>query len=586
MKPIQSLFLLLILALIPLLIWGQGQEVATAVSANLPRVGCNRIYLPTIINGVDPISNANDMAAVFAQNTPECAGFPDFNGDGYADLVIGAPRKGNFDTGIVQVVYGSAVGLNAGDGAVLDDQVWARLGAEQDDYYGAAIAMGDFNGDGYDDLAVGIPGTEVDGLVSAGAVQVRLGSADGLRSDIAFLQELNATNVSLPAGTAQANAEFGASLAVGDFDGNGYDDLAIGIPRANVDGVTYAGAVRIVYGYSFGLGTSSASELITQNTTGFGFSTAEFDDRFGFALAVGDFNGDGVDDLAVGTPYEDNDGGFGDAGAVQIFHGQAGENDSTSGLIAFGSVNNAQEWRSGLPNVHGAHEANDRFGWSLAVGDFDGDGYDDIAVGIPYETHGEGGGALTNGGAMNVIMGSANGLEATAEKPARLWHQDVTGMAGAVASLDAFGWALSAADFNNDGYTDLAIGVPLDQPAATNTGAVQIMFGSAAGLSATGNGRLYDNANPEAPDYFGWALTTADFNGDGYADVAVGSVVDVPTGVAGSNIGSVFTFYSDTTGPLQTEMANWYPSFNGLKGSPIADDFFGGVLPGSPMRGN
>lgn len=584
MKITSTSFWLLLLALLPLLAGAEGSQMAKAAPAALPTVFCNRTYLPAVLYNVNANSITNVPAAVQAIHTPECDGFPDFNGDGYADLVIGAPRKGNFDTGIVHVVYGSHTGLNAGEGAAVDDQVWARIAAEQDDYYGAAIAMGDFNNDGYDDLAVGIPGAEIDGQVSAGAVQVRMGSAAGLLSQVEFLHEWNATNVSVPAGTAQANAEFGASLAVGDFDGNGYADLAIGIPRAHVNGQIYAGAVRLLYGYSFGLGTFG-SELITQESNGYTFSSAEFDDRFGFALAAGDFDGDGVDDLAIGTPYEDNDGGFVNAGAVQIFYGTAGENDLTSGLFALGSVS-AQEWRSGLPHVYGAHEANDRFGWSLAVGDFDGDSYDDLAVGLPYETHGEGGGALTHGGAINVIMGSANGLEATAEKPAHLWHQDSTGIDGVVASLDAFGWALSAANLDNDGYTDLLIGVPGDQPLATATGAVQFIRGSATGLTATGNGRLYDNVNPEVADFFGWALTTADFNGDGYADIAVGAVADVPTGVAGSNVGSVFTFYSDATGPLQTEIANWYPSFNGLKGIPTTADFFGGVLPSSPMRGN
>lgn len=581
MKLFQSLFLLTLLAALAWL--AAAETTATAAPQALPTVYCNRTYLPTILNSANAGAISNVPAAVTHTHTPECAGFPDFNGDGYADLVLGSPRKGNFDTGIVQVVYGKGTGLNAGEAAVIDDQVWARLAAEQDDYYGAAIAMGDFNNDGYDDLAVGIPGAEISGQVSAGAVQVRLGSAEGLVGDVAQLTEWNATNASVPAGTAQANAEFGASLAVGDFDANGYDDLAIGIPRAHVNGQTYAGAVRILYGYSFGLGTFG-TELITQDAVGFGFSTAEFDDRFGFALATGDFNGDGVDDLAVGTPYEDNDGGFGDGGAVQIFHGTAGESDLISGLMVGVGVD-AQEWHSGLPNVQGVPEQNDRFGWSLAVGDFDHDGYDDLAVGLPYETHGEGGGALTNGGAINVIMGSGNGLEATAENPARLWHQDSTDMEGTVASFDAFGWSLSAADLNNDGYDDLAIGVPGDQPLASNTGAVQIMYGTIAGLTPAGNTRLYDSTSPEAADFFGWSLTTADFNGDGYADLATGAVADIPTGIVGNNIGSVFTFSSDATGPRQDEIANWYPGFNGLKGTPVTNDFFGGVLPGSPMRG-
>jgi hypothetical protein len=512
---------------------------------------------------------------------PECAGFPDFNGDGYADLVIGAPRKGNFDTGIVQVVYGSAAGLNAGDGAVIDDQVWHRqlgsVGADPDDWYGAAVAMGDINNDGYDDLAIGIPGATINGQAGAGAVQIFYGSPQGLTNS--GVQNFSRASVDIP-GTPELNANFGASLAVGDFDGDGYADLAIGIPQASVDGVSYAGAVQILYGRSSGLGVVG-NELITQNSSG-ATATAEFNDQFGFALAAADFNNDGADDLAVGTPYEDV-GGHANAGAVQVFYGKTGNLPVASGLIVSGVVN-AQFWSPIDATVEGSAATHDRFGWSLAAADFDGDGHADLAVGIPYRTHGAGVDAIDSGGAVNVIMGSADGLAATLANPARLWHQGSPGMVGAVAILDLFGWSLAAADFNNDGYADLAVGVPGDQALALKSGAVHLMFGTANGLAAAGNRRLADTDNPEATDFFGGTLFAADFNGNGYADMAVGAPIDNPTGVAATNVGSVFTFYSDSSGPLQTESQYWYPGFNGLKGTPVTNDYFGEALPGSPKR--
>jgi hypothetical protein len=570
---------------------GRGNAPAPVQAAPqaLPGGLCNRLYLPSVLSGANAGAAAAQPADLIVPpgahtGNAECAGFPDFNGDGYADLVLGAPRKGNFDTGIVQVVYGSAAGLNAGDGALIDDQVWYRqlggVAADPDDWYGAAIAMGDFNNDGYDDLAVGIPGATIAGQVGAGAVQIVYGSAAGLTNS--GIQNWSRASTGIP-GVAELNANFGAALTVGDFDGDGYADLAIGIPRANVDGISYAGAVQILYGHSSGLGVLG-NELISQNTPGFVASPAEFNDQFGFALAAGDFNGDGVDDLAVGTPYEDNGVGFADAGSVQIFFGKSGATASNSGLLIFGAVVNPQHWRSDSANVEGLMEENDRFGWSLAVADFDGDGYDDLAVGIPYETHGEGAGALLYGGAINVIMGGADGLAATPANPARIWHQGSPGMVGAVAILDLFGWSLAAADFNNDGYADLAIGVPGDQVFSLKTGAVQLVYGSANGLTATGNSRLGDTDNPEATDFFGGTLFAADFNGNGYVDIAVGAPMDSPTGVAATNVGSVFTFYSDSSGPLQTESQYWYPGFNGLKGTAVANDYFGEALPGSPKR--
>lgn len=598
MKTIRFILIVAALILLPLFIATRGPaavEPVVAAPEGASPVLCQRVYLPAIISGVSAGETAvADSGIITPPNTPspnaECDGFPDFNGDGYADLVIGAPRKGNFDTGIVQVVYGSGTGLNAGDGAVIDDQVWHRqlggVAAETNDYYGTAVAMGDFNRDGYDDLAVGIPGAEIDGQAGAGAVQVIYGSAAGLTN--ADIQEWSQAN-STPLGDAQVDANFGAALAAGDFDGDGYTDLAIGVPQAMVDSVNDAGGVQILYGYDFGLG-AFGSEWITQNTPGYTASSAQSDDQFGFTLAAGDFNGDDVDDLAVGTPYEDNDGGFTDAGAVQILYGEADDSEVLSGLIALGSVNNAQEWRSGLANVHGAHEENDRFGWSLAVGDFDGDSYDDLAVGIPHETHGSGAGALVFGGAVNVIMGSANGLEATSDKPARLWHQDQTDMNGAVGAFDRFGWSLAAADYDNDGYADLAIGIPVDDhvlnPAGlADIGAVQIVFGTADGLAAVNNTLRYHAGQPEAGDYFGGTLFAADFNGDGTSDLAVGAPFDTPAELAETFVGTVFTFDSSTTsGPLQTENQNWYPGFNGLQGTAAGSDYFGEALPGSPRR--
>jgi hypothetical protein len=475
-------------------------------------------------------------------------------------------------------VYGSPGGLEAQVGqAAVEDQIWDRalggVAAVGDDEYGRTLAVGDFDNDGYDDLAVGIPGARVSGVTHAGAVQVIYGSENGL--GVADIQEWSRNSDDI-AGTSTAHDRFGWSLTVGDFDGDGHDDLAIGVRYATVNGDNDAGAVHILYGLSAGL-SGLGSELLTQDTAGFTASPAEALDLFGFALAAADFNGDGVDDLAVSSPGEDSD-----AGAVQIFFGHSGTTVLDSGIIHTGSVGNPQNWTADSPYVEGEMEAEDGFGISLAAADFNGDGYADLAVGNPLETFGAGAGALVNGGAINVFHGGEAGLTATAADPARLWHQDSPDMVDAVVAGEAFAYALAAADFDNDGYADLAIGVPLNRTFGTAIGAVHLMYGTSAGLTAARNVLIYDPDNPEADDAFGAAVSAGDFDGDGFTDLAAGTFSDDPVGVAADNLGSVFTFYSDGSGVVPTAYQNWYPGAGGLRGMPQTLDCFGCALPGSP----
>ena len=134
-----------------------------------------------------------------------------------------------------------------------------------------------------------------------------------------------------------------------------------------------------------------------------------------------DFDGDGKDDLAIGAPGEDI-GAIADAGAVNVLYG------SGSGLTASGD----QLWHQGVAGVMGGAEAGDLFGSSLACGDYDGDGKDDLAIGAP----GEDVGALVDAGAVNVLYGSGSGLTATGDQ---LWHQDSAGILGGAEAGDLFG---------------------------------------------------------------------------------------------------------------------------------------------------
>ncbi|MGB3493785.1 MAG: integrin alpha [Elainellaceae cyanobacterium] len=383
----------------------------------------------------------------------------DFDGDGYDDLAIGADGENwNFitDSGSVNVAYGSTSGLTAaGSGIFVQDDL-AGTNSEAFDFLGSSLTTGDFDGDGYDDLVAGAVGEDVGAVIDAGAFHFLYGSASGLTT----LNNEYWTQDFLNGTSAETGDSFASSLAAGDFDGDGYDDLVAAAVNEDFGAIVDAGLINVMYGSFIGL-TSSNSESWVQNDLNGSFS--EGDDHFGSSLAVGDFDGDGYDDLATGAMGEDF-GSVTDAGAVNIMYG------SGFGLTSSGSQFWTQDSLTGS-----SAEAFDGFGQTLAVGDFDGDGFDDLAVGTP----GEDIGTETNAGAVNVIYGSAFGLTSVGNQ---FWTQDnITG--GNAQPFDEFGYSLSAGDYNNDGFEDLAIAAPGDG-GVSNTGAVNILYGSFSGLVA------------------------------------------------------------------------------------------------------
>jgi hypothetical protein len=324
----------------------------------------------------------------------------DFNGDGFDDLAIGVPYEDVSvggrdieDAGAVQVIYGSSTGLN-GD-APIDDEVWHQnrfsgfvTTPEPDDFFGYALATGDFNSDGFDDLAIGVPGEDVPvagrEIADAGEVDLLRGSPTGLNATVVALRQ--GGRFRMP-GIPQKGDHFGFSLATGDLGMGPPDDLAIGVPDddVGVHRVKDAGAVNVVYG--FGVPTESATDWFfeyapgprywTQDTLGIQ-SRAEAGDRFGFSLVVADLKTKVVPlppnpqivgkpgDLVVGVPYEDV-GPIKDAGAVNVIYSAGlGLSKYCCWLRAAGS----QFLHQGFRWIAGVLEPNDHFGWALAAADF------------------------------------------------------------------------------------------------------------------------------------------------------------------------------------------------------------------------
>ena len=459
----------------------------------------------------------------------------DFNGDGYADLAIGVPFEdvgGQKYAGAVNVLYGSALGLSAGGGdtGVPQNQLWTRSSpgivgvADRVFSFGDVVAAGDFNGDGYTDLAVGVPQEDVGGKPDAGAVRVLYGSATGLTAgggDTGVPQnQLWTQNSPGVLGAAEGEDFFGTSVAAGDFNGDGYADLAIGVPFEDVDGEKDGGAVNVLYGSAAGLSAGGGdtgvpqTQLWTQNSPGV-LGVVEKYDEFGIAVAAGDFNGDGYADLAIGVHGENVGNGVG-SGAVSVLYGSA------TGLTVGGGdtgVPQNQLWTRSSPGVVGDPDNALGFGFAVVAGDFNGDGYADLAIGVSGELVDGAQGA----GAVNVLYGSGIGLivglELLGVPQNQLWTQNSPGVLGVAEKGDGFGYALTAGDFNADGYTDLAVGVPFeDVGEKKDAGAVNVLYGSAVGLTAGGGftaipeNQLWDQGSPdilgvpEKNDHFGISL--------------------------------------------------------------------------------
>lgn len=452
----------------------------------------------------------------------------DFDGDGNDDLAIGSPFEdlgALEDAGVVHVFHGSAEqGLTlAGQDLWHQDIFGIPDAAEAGDLFGNALAAGDFDGDGYDDLAIAAESEDLPGAPGAGVVHVLYGSVFGLTSIGAQLWHQDSPNIQ---GAAETDDEFGAALAVGDFDNDGYDDLAIGVSHEAIGATAAAGAVNGLFGAAGGL-SDVGNQLWHQDIAGVA-DVAEFGDGFGYALAAGRFNGDGFDDLAIGVRYEDIGASL-DARAVNLLLGSA------AGLTDA----NDQFWHQDAGVVQGVAEDSDFFGHALAAGDFDGDGIDDLAVGVPREDVD----GFADAGAFHVLFGDTDGLTDVGNQ---LWTQNSAGIPDAVEANELFGQALAAADFDGDDFADLAVGVPWESIGAVDAaGTVYLLYGTAAGIGAAGNQYLHQDAAgvsdaAEDGDSFGFFLAAGDFDGDGWAALAVGVPYEGLGAIASAGVVQVF----------------------------------------------
>ncbi len=395
----------------------------------------------------------------------------DFNGDGIDDIVLSRANLSPTLSEGIAVIFGSTTSPAPNyDGTFLDGTQGFILNGNLGK---AGIAAGDFNGDGIDDLVIGHP--TFDGNI--GRLEILFGKTTGF---VPFeTHDLEIIN------TFGSGTGFGESIAVTDFDNDGYDDIITGIPG----GATIRGAVVIFGDASFSVGMRSIGEAP-------GFATLLAPNSFGDnqVAAIGDFNNDG----------------FGDV--VTTFSG-----GSSSGLnFYFGTNDNAGSSGIKFPTFE-LDNSNVPISDVNAAGDFNGDGIDDVIIGSSASLNafilfGETGSYLFN---YSLRTGGSN---------PSLPGIEILGFNG------SFGFEVAGVgDVNNDGFDDVAIGAPTT-PAicGLDNGAAFVIYGTTSsfinlsGFSSS-DGFIIQNTNPATGVFnlLGQTLAGGDFNNDGFSDVLV-----------------------------------------------------------------
>ncbi len=496
---------------------GQANEGAAFVY-----MGGTAAFSPT----PDALLEGDQASASFGNSV---AGAGDVNGDGFADVIVGAQQydNGQIDEGAAFIYYGG--------GGAFDPTADAQLELNQaSGFSGVSVAgAGDVNGDGYGDVIVGASRYD-NGQTNEGAAFVYFGGAGAFNSTADTLLESN-----------QASALFGVSVAsAGDVNGDGFADVIVGA-LLYANGTPDEGAAFVYFGGT-GAFDSTADAQLESNQAGAQFGTS--------VAGAGDVNGDGFADIIVGADQYDN--GQANEGAAFIYFGGAG---------AFNPTADAQLE---------SDQALALFGVGVSgAGDVNGDGFADVVVGAQLFDNGE-----ANEGAAFVYFGGAGAFDFTADA------QLESNQASASFGLNVAG----AGDVNGDGFADVIVGAQLYDNGQTDEGGAFVYFGGAGVFNSTADAQLESN---QEVALFGLSVAGAgDVNGDGFADVIVGAIF-YDNGQ--TNEGAAFVYFGgagaiDATADAQLESNQAGAQFGaGVAGAgDVNGDGFADVIVGAEAYDN